>query len=117
MMGGANKMQQMGYSRNSFPKQKFNTEKKMMQVYNQQNPQPAKSEFLEELRQKIQNQKKIEIKDLKDHVVECAMDQYGSRFIQQKYDVTTPEEKELIFSEILPEAYNLMNDVFGNYVV
>jgi len=45
------------------------------------------------------------------------MDQYGSRFIQQKYDVTTPEEKDLIFTEILPEAYNLMNDVFGNYVV
>jgi hypothetical protein len=31
--------------------------------------------------------------------------------------VTTPDEKDLIFSEILPEAYNLMNDVFGNYVV
>ena len=31
--------------------------------------------------------------------------------------MTSPEEKELIFSEILPEAYNLMNDVFGNYVV
>jgi hypothetical protein len=79
--------------------------------------QPPKSEFLEELRAKIQNGKKIEIRDIKDHVVECAMDQYGSRFIQQKYDVTTPEEKELILSEILPEAYNLMNDVFGNYVV
>lgn len=45
------------------------------------------------------------------------MDQYGSRFIQQKYDVTSPEEKELIFNEILPEANSLMNDVFGNYVV
>ena len=50
-------------------------------------------------------------------MVECSMDQYGSRFIQQKYDVTTEEEKELIFSEILPEANALMNDVFGNYVV
>ena len=79
--------------------------------------QLPKSEFLEELRGKIQNGKKIEIKDIKDHVVECAMDQYGSRFIQQKYDTTTPDEKELIFSEILPEANNLMNDVFGNYVV
>lgn len=45
------------------------------------------------------------------------MDQYGSRFIQQKYDITTPAEKELIFNEILPESFNLMNDVFGNYVV
>jgi uncharacterized protein YpbB len=72
---------------------------------------------LEDLRSKIQNGKKIEIRDIKDHVVECSMDQYGSRFIQQKYDVTTEEEKELIFSEILPEANSLMNDVFGNYVV
>jgi hypothetical protein len=31
--------------------------------------------------------------------------------------VTNEEEKELIFAEILPEAYSLMNDVFGNYVV
>jgi pumilio RNA-binding family len=31
--------------------------------------------------------------------------------------VTTPEEKDLIFNEILPESFNLMNDVFGNYVV
>lgn len=45
------------------------------------------------------------------------MDQYGSRFIQQKYDVTSPEEKDLIFNEILTESFNLMNDVFGNYVV
>jgi hypothetical protein len=33
-----------------------------------------KSEFLEELRHKIQNGKKIEINELKDHIVECAMD-------------------------------------------
>lgn len=31
--------------------------------------------------------------------------------------MTTEEEKELIFSEILSDANNLMNDVFGNYVV
>ena len=73
---------------------------------------------MEDLRVKIQsNQNKINIADLKGHVIECAMDQYGSRFIQQKYDVTPPEEKDLIFSEILPEALSLMNDVFGNYVV
>jgi hypothetical protein len=79
--------------------------------------QQPKSEFLEELRAKIQSGKKIEIKELKEHVIECSMDQYGSRFIQQKYDITSTEEKEIIFSEILPEAYSLMNDVFGNYVV
>ena len=79
--------------------------------------QQPKSEFLEDLRAKIQAQKKIDIRELKDHVVECSMDQYGSRFIQQKYDVTTEEEKDLIFEEILPQASSLMNDVFGNYVV
>ena len=62
-------------------------------------------------------QKKIEIHDIKEHVVECAKDQFGSRFIQQKYESATAEEKEMIFSEILQDAQSLMTDVFGNYVI
>ena len=27
------------------------------------------------------------------------------------------QEKELVFGEILPDAYSLMTDVFGNYVI
>ena len=44
-------------------------------------------------------------------------DQYGSRFIQQKLETATPEEKNMVFHEIIPQALSLMTDVFGNYVI
>lgn len=44
-------------------------------------------------------------------------DQYGSRFIQQKLETATDEEKNMVFEEIMPQALPLMTDVFGNYVV
>lgn len=47
----------------------------------------------------------------------CSTDQYGSRFIQQKLETATVEEKTKIFSEIMPLARSLMTDVFGNYVI
>lgn len=49
--------------------------------------------------------------------VTCSSDQYGSRFIQQKLETATEEEKNKIFPEILPNARPLMTDVFGNYVI
>lgn len=47
----------------------------------------------------------------------CSADQYGSRFIQQKLETASTEEKDMVFSEIMPQALTLMTDVFGNYVV
>lgn len=47
----------------------------------------------------------------------CSADQYGSRFIQQKLETATIEEKEMVFNEIMPQAFSLMTDVFGNYVI
>jgi len=44
-------------------------------------------------------------------------DQYGSRFIQQKLETATTEEKNMVFEEIIPHALSLMTDVFGNYVI
>ncbi|CAG8680008.1 21637_t:CDS:10 [Gigaspora margarita] len=44
-------------------------------------------------------------------------DQHGSRFIQQKLETANSEEKQLVFDEILPNALQLMTDVFGNYVI
>lgn len=44
-------------------------------------------------------------------------DQYGSRFIQQKLETATSEEKNMVFHEIMPQALSLMTDVFGNYVI
>ncbi|KAK8546192.1 hypothetical protein V6N13_067420 [Hibiscus sabdariffa] len=59
----------------------------------------------------------FELLDIIDHVVEFSTDQYGSRFIQQKLETATEEEKNKIFPEIIPHARALMTDVFGNYVI
>lgn len=51
------------------------------------------------------------------HVVFFSADQYGSRFIQQKLETATTEEKTMVYQEIIPQVLTLMTDVFGNYVV
>ncbi|KAJ4785341.1 Pumilio [Rhynchospora pubera] len=61
--------------------------------------------------------KSFELSDIVGHVVEFSSDQYGSRFIQQKLETATEDEKNKIFPEILPNARALMTDVFGNYVI
>lgn len=58
-----------------------------------------------------------QLAEIKDHVVEFATDQHGSRFIQQKLETATREDKDSILNSALPEAQRLMTDVFGNYVV
>lgn len=45
------------------------------------------------------------------------MDQHGSRFIQQKLEHCSDEDKASVFKEVLPHASRLMTDVFGNYVI
>lgn len=59
----------------------------------------------------------IELSEIFGHVVEFSSDQYGSRFIQQKLETASVEEKNMVFQEISPQALTLMTDVFGNYVV
>ncbi len=61
--------------------------------------------------------KKFELKDIVGHAVEFSGDQHGSRFIQQKLETATLEEKEMVFSEILSSCIFLTTDVFGNYVI
>ncbi|KAK8695807.1 hypothetical protein V6N13_000955 [Hibiscus sabdariffa] len=61
--------------------------------------------------------KSFELSDISGHVVEFSADQYGSRFIQQKLETATTEEKNMVYEEIMPQALALMTDVFGNYVV
>lgn len=39
------------------------------------------------------------------------------RFIQLKLERATAAERQLVFNEILQAAYQLMVDVFGNYVI
>ncbi|CAI0442105.1 unnamed protein product [Linum tenue] len=71
--------------------------------------------FLEEL--KSSNARKFELSDIAGHVVEFSVDQHGSRFIQQKLEHCSAEEKNSVFKEVLPHASKLMTDVFGNYVI
>ena len=59
----------------------------------------------------------IQLRDLANHIVEFSQDQHGSRFIQQKLERASLNDKQMVFNEILPAAYNLMTDVFGNYVI
>ena len=54
---------------------------------------------------------------IEGNIVSFCRDQHGSRFLQQQLEVASQDEKELIFSEVLPEALDLMTDVFGNYVM
>ena len=50
-------------------------------------------------------------------ICEFASDQHGSRFIQNKLETASPEERQKVFEESLPNAFSLMTDVFGNYVI
>ncbi|CAJ2678890.1 pumilio homolog 2-like [Trifolium pratense] len=73
------------------------------------------SSLLEEF--KSNKAKCFELAEIAGHVVEFSADQYGSRFIQQKLETATTEEKNMVYQEIMPHALALMTDVFGNYVV
>ena len=59
----------------------------------------------------------LQLREITNHIVEFSQDQHGSRFIQQKLERASATEKQLVFQEILSAAYNLMTDVFGNYVI
>ncbi|CAN1257425.1 Pumilio homolog 1 [Linum perenne] len=59
----------------------------------------------------------FELSEIAGHVVEFSADQYGSRFIQQKLETATTEERDMVFNEIMPQGLSLMTDVFGNYVI
>ncbi|KAF5727372.1 Pumilio 2 isoform 1 [Tripterygium wilfordii] len=73
------------------------------------------SSLLEEF--KSNKAKCFELSEITGHVVEFSADQYGSRFIQQKLETATTEEKNMVYQEIMPQGLALMTDVFGNYVI
>jgi hypothetical protein len=74
-----------------------------------------RSPLLEEFRNN--KNRKYELQDIVGHMVEFSGDQHGSRFIQQKLETATTDEKQMVFEEILPNCLQLMTDVFGNYVI
>ncbi|KNE59438.1 hypothetical protein AMAG_03718 [Allomyces macrogynus ATCC 38327] len=74
-----------------------------------------RSALLEEFR--ASKTKRYELGELRGCMVEFSGDQHGSRFIQQKLEMASDADKDLVFNEILPAARMLMTDVFGNYVI
>ncbi|CAG9576108.1 unnamed protein product [Danaus chrysippus] len=78
-------------------------------------PAAGRSRLLEDFRNnRFPN---LQLRDLANHIVEFSQDQHGSRFIQQKLERATVQEKQMVFNEIIGAAYSLMTDVFGNYVI
>jgi mRNA-binding protein PUF3 len=72
---------------------------------------------LAEFKRESKTSKRWELTDIYDDVVEFAGDQHGSRFIQQKLETANSEVKERIFKELESNSLQLMQDVFGNYVI
>lgn len=79
--------------------------------------QPVRSTLLEEFRNNSKTNKRYELKDIYNYIVEFSGDQHGSRFIQQKLETANSDEKDQVFRELYPNAIQLMTDVFGNYVI
>ena len=76
---------------------------------------PVRSAILDDFR--ANKTRKYEVRDFAGHICEFSSDQHGSRFIQQRLETCSLEDKQLMFEEIYPVALSLMTDVFGNYVI
>jgi mRNA-binding protein PUF3 len=76
-----------------------------------------RSKLLEEYRGSHKSNRRFELRDISNHVVEFSGDQHGSRFIQTKLETANSDDKDQVFREIEANSVQLMKDVFGNYVV
>lgn len=77
-----------------------------------------RSQLLQELRAANLNKQPTLMDVVNQNLVaELSTDQNGSRFIQQRLEHATSQEKDAVFEQILPETIRLCTDVFGNYVI
>jgi hypothetical protein len=81
------------------------------------NTNVLRDNVVEDFRSTFGKTKQWNLKDLTNHIVAFCQDQHGSRFIQQKLEICSDAEKQMVFDEIFPSAQLLMTDVFGNYVL
>lgn len=69
--------------------------------HHQNQPPTNRSQMLEDFRNnRLPN---LQLRDVQKHVVEFAQDQHGSRFIQQKLERAQPNEKQMVFNEVLAD--------------
>lgn len=55
--------------------------------------------------------------EVQEYIYFLAKNQYGCRFLQGVFDKGTCQDVQIIFSEIVGHAVELMTDPFGNYLV
>eukprot|EP00392_Amoebophrya_sp_AT5.2_P019812 g20807.t1 len=60
---------------------------------------------------------KMDIAEVLPHLLEFCRDQFGSRVIQQKLQISAAHEKQAFYLAIRPHVKELVVDPFGNYVV
>ena len=72
--------------------------------------------LLSDLRQKI-GPRDLEISDCAGYLVDLSKDQHGSRFIQQKLEICNDATKAIVFAELIPKTLDIVDDLFGNYVM
>ena len=73
-----------------------------------QMPAIPRSPLLEEFRNNKSRQ--WGLADIGDHVVEFSKDQHGSRFIQQKLEGASDEDRQLVFKEVITDAFSIQTD-------
>ncbi len=59
----------------------------------------------------------LELDDVRGQLFEYAVDQYGSRFLQQRISTADEFEQAIAFKELRPYFRELSTHVFGNYIV
>ncbi|KAH7836403.1 hypothetical protein Vadar_000817 [Vaccinium darrowii] len=57
------------------------------------------------------------LEKLRGQIVRMAKDQYGSRFLQTKFEDPKEDEIRMVLSEVIDHLGELMGDQFGNYIV
>lgn len=77
----------------------------------------AMSTVLYSFKQASKTNRRVDLKDIYGYIVEFSGDQHGSRFIQQKLESANSDEKDKVFRELQENCLQLMQDVFGNYVI
>ncbi|CAA2969518.1 pumilio homolog 7, chloroplastic [Olea europaea subsp. europaea] len=55
--------------------------------------------------------------DAQGYIYHIAKDQHGCRFLQRMFDEGTPRDVQIIFSEIVDHAVELITNPFGNYLM
>mmetsp|Transcript_94122 Transcript_94122/g.252011 ORF Transcript_94122/g.252011 Transcript_94122/m.252011 type:complete len:596 (-) Transcript_94122:427-2214(-) len=81
-----------------------------------ENPEATQT-FPSPLVQEYRKVKDLKLSHLVKDLLDLALDQYGSRLIQEKLETGTVAEKDAALEQLLPDAAKLAMHMFGNYVV